>query len=174
MEPLFENKTECSQKDYDIFLEEYKKEFTTSDYAYILFYVVFFGICVFLAFSKKEFILGFVLLTGIIIYLWYKIIRPTNMVEKTKENQKLNGNIINNYIFYKNYFKVESTEGKTQFLYFKIYRVVETKEFFYIYITRQLAYIISKNGFTKGDKREFTNFLKKKVFTKYKNRINNI
>ena len=170
---IFENKTRYSQKDYDIFLESYKKEYSTSEYAYTLFYILFFGLCMVLAFMKKDYLLGIGIIVGLGIYLWYKIIRPNQLVNKTRNSQELSGNFVNNYEFYKNYFKVENSEGKAQALYLKLYRVVETKEYFYIYISRQYAYIISKSGFTKGDKDEFSKFIRKKVFiTRYRRRTN--
>lgn len=172
MEKIFENKTNYSEKEYDIFLESYKKEFATSENVYIIIYTMFFGFCMILAFIEKEFLLGIALLIGLGIYLWYKIIRPNKLVEKTKKSQKVSGSFVNNYDFYQNYFKVENSEGKAQILYFKLYRVVETKDYFYIYISRRYAFIVSKAGFTKGNKVDFSKFIKKKVFTKYKNRMN--
>lgn len=172
MEILFENKTKYSKKEYDIFIESYKKEYAVSDYAYIIFYIVFFGFCMILAFKEKEFLLGIALLIGLGIYLWYKVIRSNRLVEKTKKSKKVGGQFVNSYEFYKNYFKVENIDGKAQVLYFKLYRVVETRDHFYIYISRQYAFIVSKSGFTKGSTEDFSKFIKKKVFTKYKNRIN--
>ena len=171
MEKLFENKTKYSQKEYDIFLKSYAEEYATSDRAYMIFYIVFFGLCMIFAFREREFILAFALLIGLGIYLWYKIIKPFRAVEKDKKSQKLSGNFINKYEFYKNYFKVENPEGTAQIFYFKLYRVVETKSYFYIYISRQYAFIVSKLGFTEGKTEDFSKFIKKKVFTRYKNRI---
>lgn len=172
MEKLFENKTKYSQKEYDIFLESYKKEYASADNAYIVFYIVFFGFCTIWAFIEKEIFLGIALLIGLSVYLWFKIIRPNQLVEKTKKSPKVSGKFVNKYEFYKNYFKVENPDGKTQVLYFKLYRVVETKSYFYIYISREYAFIVSKLGFTEGKAEDFSKFIKKKVFTKYKNRIN--
>ena len=124
------------------------------------------------AFKEGEIVLGIVLLIGLLVYLWYKIIRSAQLVEKDKKSNKVSGNFVNKYIFYKNYFKVENPDGKAQIFYFKLYRVVETKSYFYIYISRQCAFIVSKLGFTKGKTEDFSKFIRKKVFTKYKNRIN--
>lgn len=171
MEKLFENKTKYSQKEYDIFLKSYTEEYAASDRAYMIFYILFFGLCMIFAFKEREFILAIVLLIGLGIYLWYKIIRPFKAVEKDKKSQKLSGSFINKYEFYKNYFKVENPEGTAQILYFKLYRVVETKSYYYIYISRQYAFIVSKLGFTEGKSEDFSRFIKKKVFSRYKNRI---
>ena len=172
MEKIFENKTKYSQKEYNIFLESYKKEYATSEYAYMIFYILFFGLCMIIAFKEGEILLGIALLIGLSVYLWYKIIRPAKLVEKDKKGPKVSGNFVNKYEFYNNYFKVENPEGKAQILYFKLYRVVETNSYFYIYISRQYAFIVSKLGFTKGSSKEFSEFMKKKLFLKYKNRIN--
>lgn len=172
METLFENKTKYSQEEYDAFLESYRKEYEKSDTAWILYYFIFFGACMLIAFIEKEIFLGIALLIGLLIYLWFKIIKPAKEVERDKKSHKVSGNFVNNYMFYKNIFKVENVDGKAQILYFKLYRVVETKTCFYIYISRQYAFIVSKSGFTKGTAEEFKQFLKKKMFTKYKNRIN--
>ena len=123
-----------------------------------------------LAFLEKEIILGLVIIVGLGIYFWLGIIRPNLIVEKTKKSKKVSGEFVNNYEFFKNYFKVKNQDGEAQVVYFKLYRVVETKDFFYIYISRQYAFIVSKQGFTKGTTEEFSEFMKKKMFTKYKNR----
>ena len=172
MEKIFENKTKYTQKEYDLFTESYKKEFAKSDYSFMMFNFIFFGICMIIAFIEKEFILAFGLIIYLFAYFWFKIIRPVKEVEKDKKSHKMSGNFVNNYEFYKNYFKVENVDGKAQILYFKLYRVVETKTDFYIYISREYAFIVSKFGFTKGTSEEFSKFIKKKMFTKYKNRMN--
>lgn len=171
MDYLFENKTKYSQKEYDIFLDVYKKEYSFSNNAYLIFNIVFFGMCMVLAFKEKEIILGIAILIGLAIYLWYKLIRPMRLVEKNKKGPKLSGNFVNTYRFYKNYFKVDNPEGKAQIFYLKLYRVTETKTHFYIYISRDNAFIVSKFGFTKGKAEEFSKFIRKKVFHKYRNRI---
>ena len=171
MEILFENKTTYSQEEYNAFLESYRKEYEKSDTAWLFFNFIFFGICMIIAFIEKELILAFVLLIYLLVYFWLKIIKPTKEVERDKKSNKVSGNFVNSYMFYKNIFKVKNLDGKAQILYFKLYRVVETKTNFYIYISRQYAFIVSKSGFTKGTSEEFKQFMKKKLFTKYKNRI---
>ncbi len=172
MEELYENKTKYSEKLYNIFLNAYREEYASSENLLMIYNIGFFGICCIFAFIEKLILLGVVIIVGLMIYVWYKIIRPTIREEKTRKGPKLKGNFINTYKFYKNYFKVENPEGQAQVLYFKIYRVVETRDYYYIYISRENAFVMSKNSFTKGSSLEFTNFIKKKVLIKYKNRIN--
>lgn len=173
MEELFINKTKITEKEYDIFLKSYQEEYTSSETLYLLFNTIFFGICMILAFREGETILGIIILLGLLVYLWFKIIRPTQRVQKDKKSKKVSGKFINTYKFYKNFLRVENPDGNAQIYYIKLYRVVETETHFYIYLSREYAFIVSKEGFTKGNSEEFAKFLKKKTFNKYKNRIKN-
>ena len=171
MEELFENRTKYTQKEYDIFLKSYANEYSTSENLYMLFNFGFFGLCMIIAFIEKEIVLAIGILVGLGIYFWYKLIRPAVRTQKTKKSNKLNGEFTNIFKFYQRYFDVQNPEGKAKIYYAKIYRVVETKQYYYIYLTREHAFIISKIGFTKGNVLDFTEFMKKKVFFKYKNRM---
>lgn len=171
MEELFVNKTKYSKEEYETFLNSYSDEYATSENAYIIFNIAFFGFCMVMAFRNNETLLGIALLIGLLIYIWFKFIRTAKQNKKDRESEKLSGNFVNTYKFYKNYFNVENPEGKAQILYFKLYRVVETNTNYYIYLSRDVAFIMSKEGFTKGNELEFSQFIKKKTFGKYKNRI---
>ncbi len=171
MEELFKNETKYTKEEYDIFLKEHQKEYSMSETAYMLFNIIFFGMCMIFAFRNNEPLLGAILLIGLLIYLWYKFIRPKKELDKTLESEKLSGDFINHYIFYKKFFKVDNKEGNAQIFYYKLYRVIETQENYYMYISRDYAFILSKSGFTKGDANEFSKFIKKKMLTKYRNRI---
>ena len=171
MEELFENKTKYTKEQYNTFMQVHQSEYIVEEIAYMLFNILFFGLTMILAFRSKEIILGIAIVIGLIVYIWYKFIWSQKRVKKNTENGKLSGDFVNTYKFYKRYFGVENQEGNAQILYFKIYRVVETKDNYYIYITRNNAFIVSKNGFTKGDNIEFSKFIKGKTITRYKNRI---
>ncbi len=170
MEVLFKNKTRYTQKEYDLFLEEYQKEFAMSENLYTLFNFVFFGFCAGFAFYGHEIWLGIVIILALLFYAWYKFIRPARRVQKTKQSNKVDGKFINKYTFYKNYFKVDNPDGNAQLYYFKLYRVTETKTHFYIYISREYAFIMSKKGFEDDKSEEFSKFIKKKMHGKYRNR----
>ena len=171
MEELYENKTKYTRKEYDDFIKVHQQEYATSENAFTIFNILFFGMCMVFAFIEKEWILAIAILLGLLIYIWYKFIRPVKRAEKDINSEKLSGNFINTYKFYKSYFNVENPEGKAQIFYFKLYRVIETKDMYYIYISRDNAFILSKDSFTKGDKLEFAKFIKSKVRMKYRNRI---
>ena len=170
---LFENKTKYTEDLYNIFLKEYKKEYASSENLFTGFNFFFFGICMFFAFKENELILAFAILIGLIIYFWYKFIRPATREIKTRKNPMLKDNFINTYKFYERYFDVENPKGKARTYYLKVYRITETQDYYYIYISREYAFIVSKTEFTEGNNIEFTTFIKKKLLGKYRNRMKN-
>ncbi len=171
MDELYKNKTKYTQKEYEIFLKSYKKEYAFTDSLSIIFNFVFWGGCMVLAFAQKEWLPAIGILIGLIVYIWYKFIRPATKQQEILNGPRMSGKFVNSYTFYQNYFDVENPEGNAKIYYMKIYKMVEAKEYYYIYLTKELAYIVSKIGFTKGNSDEFSVFMKKKLFRRYKNRM---
>lgn len=172
MELLFENKTKCTDKEYQKYLETYKKEYALSENINTVIYLIFLIFCITFAIKEKQIILGIGLIMIVIIFIWYKLIRPYKLLQKTQQSTTL-GQYICNYKFYKNNFEVKAPEGTATIFYFKLYKVIETNTHFYIFISKENGFIISKNGFTKGEAKEFSKFIIKKVNFKYRNRKTN-
>lgn len=167
---LFKNETKYTQKEYEIFLDVYQKEFEVSECVYSIVYFIFLTICLILSLFNKLYLLSVFLILTIIIYIWYKFIRPNQFIEKERKSDKFRYEYINEYTFYKRYFCIENKQGKATILYFKLYRVVETKTNFYLFIDRNYALIILKNSFLKGNAEDFSKFIKRKTGLKYKNK----
>lgn len=169
MEQIFKNTTKLTEKEYKIFLKSYQNEHAKADLLYSLFYSIFFIICAIMLLINKDYLVGGILLLGVIAYMIYKYFRTKKIAQNN--NKKLNIQITNKYDFYNNYFDIENQEGSGRIWYVKMYKVVETNTHFYIYISREYAYIISKSGFTKGEEKDFSKFIKKKaMYYKYRNR----
>ena len=49
-----------------------------------------------------------------------------------------------------------------------LHKIYETPDFFYLYITRENAFLVSKDSFSLGTKEDFSKFLKNKCRLKYK------
>ena len=67
------------------------------------------------------------------------------------------------FTFYKNYFTI----NKKTIYYFKLFKVFETKDYFYLYIDEDTAALVSKKGFEIGTAEEFSNFIRKKCLLKF-------
>ena len=167
-EELFKNETKCTQKEYEKFLKIQEKEHQVSELLYTLFNFGFFSMCLVIAFINKEYKLSIIILIGLLIYGWYKFIRPMQKIKKEKNSPKLKNEYINTYKFYKHYFTTENNDGKAQTYYVKIYKVIETETHFYIYISKEYAFIVSKEGFIEANYEDFRKFIKQKVKINYK------
>lgn len=173
MELLFENKTECTDKEYEKYLQIYQKEYAVQERLNTIIYFIFLIFCIIFAINEKQIALGIGLIVIMIIFIWYKFIRPYKLLQKTQKKTTLEQYICH-YKFYKNNFTVNAPEGTATIFYFKLYKVIETNTNFYIFISKENGFILSKEGFTKGKTKEFSNFISKKTMLKYKNRIEKI
>ena len=67
------------------------------------------------------------------------------------------------YLFGADSFTAESPDGTIYAAYAEVCRVVETDRYFFIYTGEQMAHIIPKVGFTKGDPLAFASFIMEKT-----------
>ena len=157
-EILFENETKCTEKEYNIFIKVHDKEYAISELIYTIGYTIFLVFCGILLVLNKDLIAGiFVLCLGIAFFM-YRNIHPKKL--EKEQRKKIKQPIKNNY----------NAEGNSTTFYFKIYKIIETNDSYYIYVNREFAFMISKKGFVKGDVKSFTKFLKKKRRFKYRDR----
>ena len=164
MKPLFKNITKYTKKSYDEFLVFHKNKYglkfiiLTSILTALLLY------CSITSFISGQYILGLVFILLIIAFLEYRIYLPIyrykNAFKKKNEKDK---NIFT-FSFYKNYFKI----NKERVYYFKLHKIFETEDFFYLYITKEHAALVIKKGFKIGDSDRFSEFIKNKCKFKYK------
>ncbi len=168
MGELFINKTKCTKEEYDRFQESYKKEYALSEWISVLYYFVFFIFCIVMSFISKEFKLGIILIIAFCLYLFYKFIFMPKRIKKQEGSNQLVKEYVTTYIFYNKIFTSKNEDKEVSTPYFKIYRVIETKTNYYIYVSREYAFIVSKEGFENDKEAEFKEFIKKKVKLKYK------
>lgn len=71
------------------------------------------------------------------------------------------------FYFYENIIKIKYKKQSDRILYFKLHKIFETKQFFYLYTDEKNSLIIDKNGFQIGTAEEFTKFIKAKCPFKY-------
>lgn len=169
-EVLFKNETRCTKQEYEEFLDSYTKEYFASETAYAFFNIIFFSVCTLGSILYKEYILTVFLIIGIILYVLYKFVRPNIKIQKEKNSDKIKFEFLNTFLFYKNSFSVENKDGSAVINYFNLYKVIETSSHFYIYISRDYAFILSKKGFIDSTSYDFSDFIQKKVKFKYKKR----
>lgn len=169
MKPLFKNITKYNRENYHHLLEFHQNKFGTkiivSTFIMLIFYLYIFIQNII---YKNWKMLCMILIATIAVILTKEMIKRIKKEDKTNK-KRLNRNQDYIYNFYPYYFKVRiGRKGQTIF-YFKLYKVYETKEEFYLYTDKDHSLIVNKNGFTIGNSRSFSNFIKKKCMLKYKN-----
>lgn len=172
MKELFINETKCSKKEYEIFIKAHGEQYGLKEDLYTIIYAIFF--ISFIIYSLKNMLcFAGVMLTIILIgFLAYRIIQPNLVVKKEIKSKKIKNEQINIYKFYKYHFSVKNIQGASTIMYFKIHKVLENSTHFYIYLTKTNAYVVSKQGFTKGNSNDFSEFLRKRVWFRYNKKKN--
>jgi len=167
MKPLFENTTKYNKKNYEQFLGFHNKKFSFSYNLYTIIMTILLVICMILNILERKLLFVFMFLGILVLFLLYRLYWPMKRHQKTQKQYENNKQLICNYSFYKWYF----TLNDKTFYYFKLYKVFETKDYFYLYINDEHASLVNKNGFKNGNSKDFAEFIKKKCLFKYSKQI---
>ena len=102
-----------------------------------------------------------------ILYAINKVLRNQKKQERVHKRRIQRGQ---NYVydFYRYYIRVKIGRKGQTIYYFKLHKVYETKDYFYLYLNKEYSLIVSKEGFTIGNSRKFSEFIKRKCILKYK------
>ena len=128
-------------------------------------YLYFQFICL-LAFGNR--FQGVIITIVLISFIAYRIYRPKRIVDKEMKSDKFNINNTNTFIFYDKNLEVQNNNGSFTYRYFMFHKIFETEDFFYLYVTKENAFLVAKDSFTYGTKENFSNFIKNKCKLRYK------
>lgn len=163
-EILFKNVTRYNTKNYNQFIEFHNKKYSFSTNSYTIIMTILLIYCVILNIKQKNIPLILLFVALLIGFLAWRIYFPMKRYQKTQKNFAKTKETISTFSFYDLYFLVD----KKPIYYFKLYKVFETKDCFYLYINQDYAMMVSKNGFKIGTAEEFSKFIQKKCFFKYR------
>lgn len=167
MKPLFKNVTKYNSKNYEQFIKFHGEKFNFSYNMYTAVMSILLIYCIILNIMQKNIPFVLLFLALLILIFLFRMYLPMKRYQKTQKQYSKNKETSISFIFYKFYFTV----GKKTFPYMRLYKVFETKDYFYLYIDDENAVLISKNGFKMGTAEEFSEFIKKKCFFKYKKEV---
>ena len=168
MEKLFENKTTYTKETYMKFLRFHTKTYNLPYTLYTLSWAIVFILCIYAAFDSGNRMQGIIITMILIGFVAYRIYRPKRIVSKELESEKISNNNKNTFSFYNKNFSVKNNNGSFVFRYIMLRRIFETNEFFYLYIDKENAFILSKQSFTFGTAEDFSKFIKNKCKLRYK------
>lgn len=163
MKPLFTNTTKYNKNNYEQFLEFHNKKFSFSYNFYTITMTILLMICIVLNIAEKNILFILMFLCILVAFLLYRLYFPFKRHEKTEKQYEENKETQCKYSFYKWYF----TLNNQTFYYFKLYKIFETKDYFYLYINDEHASLVNKKGFELGNAEDFSKFIKKKCLFKY-------
>ena len=168
MKEIFRNETKCSKKEYEMFIKAHGKQYGLKEDLYTIIYTIFFIWSIIYSLKYNIYFAAIILIIVLITFLSYRIINPNLVVKKELNSKMIKNEEVNTYSFYKYYFKVKNNQGESNIIYFKIYKVLENDTHFYIYLTKTGAFVVSKQGFIKGNSDDFSDFLRRRVWHRYK------
>lgn len=164
---LFVNKTTYTKDMYVEFLKFHNKKYNPIYIAYTLFWAFLFFLCIILSFDSGSRTQGVLVTIILICFLIYRIVRPQLIVDKEMNSDKLEGNITNTFTFYEKNFEVKNANGKFIYKYSNLRKIFETQDYFYLYVTKENAFLLSKSAFSFGTSYTFSKFIKTKCRFKY-------
>lgn len=167
---LFKNKTKYTEQIYTDFLEFHNDKFGLKDSFYILFGSMLILFCTILYLYYNYYLHAFLFFVILLFFLYWKILRPINEVKKDFNSEKITDEKVFKFVFYDNYLKIfDGCLPYSKLRYLKLYKVFENNEFIYLYLDNEHALILDKKGFYYGELKDFSKFIKKKCWYKYKN-----
>lgn len=163
-EILFKNVTRYNTKNYNQFIEFHNKKYSFSNNFYTIIMSILLIYCVILNIEQRNMLLIVLFIILLMVFLLWKIYFPMKRYQKTQKNLANIKEAGFTFSFYDLYFLID----KKTIYYFKLYKVFETKDYFYLYINPDYAMLVSKKGFEIGTAEEFSEFIKKKCLFKYR------
>ena len=163
MKPLFKNITIYNSKNYNQFVKFHGDKFSFSYNAYTFVLLALLLYCIILNIVQYNIPLMLLFLAMFAFIILFRMYLPSKKYQKTKKNFAEKKQTSVSIDFFKFHFKVE----QNYYPYLKLYKVFETKEYFYLYVDEENAVLVNKNGFKLGSLEEFTDFIKKKCLFKY-------
>ena len=164
LKALFKNKTAYSKKIYDRFLEFHRNKF---GFKYKLYNIIVIGTilaCIVYSVGYKAYTTSVVFCIILVIFIIWRSLKPVAEVSKDYNSDKVKKSTIYTFNFYDKYFTVQDKKTVSKIKYYKLYRLFQTKDFFYLYIDKSHAFLIDKSGFFKGNSVDFYKFIKTRNF----------
>lgn len=159
LKAVFKNKTSYSKEIYDKFLEFHRNKYGFRYKLYNIIVIAIILACIVYSVAYHVYTTAIVFCIILVIFIIWRFLEPVQEVAKDYKDKTKNSTIYT-FNFYEKYFSVEDKKSISKIKYYKLHRVFQTKDFFYLYIDKTHAFLIDKSGFIKGDYKEFYKFIK--------------
>lgn len=163
MKILFKNTTKYDKENCDNFVNFHADKYGKKELLkYLLMFIVFVYMLIFnIIYKNWYFILA---LIAILILAYF--INNKKQAKKQKKKKRVQEYT---FYFYERYIKIKYKRQFDRILYLQIKKIFETDKNFFLYTDDKHSLILDKEGFTIGNSKQFSKFIKKKCPFKYSN-----
>lgn len=166
MKILFKNKTKYTKEIYEKYLQFHQNKFKNKYTFTTIVTILLLSFCIIINLQYLKYSTAFILFAILGAFCFYRFIYPNKQVEKELKTEKFKKEKEFTFTFYEKFFVISDKKKSEKIKYWKLYRVYETKEFFYLYIDKNHAFLLDKSTFIKGNTSKFLKFLKRKTWFK--------
>lgn len=170
---LFKNVTKYNKEIYTDFLKFHQKVFGLKYSFYTAFVIGILLILVATQIRIHNMDLAIILCFVIVGFFLWRYLHPASEVSKEFNSEKIQNEKEFTFTFYEKKIKIRENDMLDTYIikYNELYKIYETKDFFYLYIDRTHSLLINTNHFIIGNSEDFSEFIKKKCRLKYKYKI---
>lgn len=168
MKLLFKNTTKYTKKNYDEFLNFHSEHYKYWYLSYTLLMSCFIVFFIVVQINLHNISISYVFCIVLTAFILWRIFHPIFEVKKEYESEKIKEEKSYTFKFYEKKFSVLNLRYISEAKYSDLYKVFETDTFFYLYIDKKHSILLEKAKFTKGTSNDFSTFIKKKCWYKYK------
>lgn len=167
MKILFKNETKYDKDVYKKFLEFHSKKFYLKYNLYTALIIILFLFCLAIQIKYHNYTLAILFGFSLSIFFLWRFLHPFSTVQKELKSKKIENEKVFNFIFYEDKIKIRDNQNYNVISYYKLYKIFETENFFYLYIDKTHSFVLNKHVFLIGNSNDFSTFIKKKCKLKY-------
>ena len=168
MKVLFKNKTQYNKEIYKEFLEFHQEKYGTSYIFSTIVPTLLLIFCIIVQLQSRNFYLAILTTIIAILFAGWRFYDPIKTVKKEVQSKKIENEQEFIFKFYEKHFNIYSQKINSKIHYWQLHKIFETEEFFYLYIDKTHAFLLSKKGFEMGNSDEFAEFINRKWRFKFK------
>lgn len=169
---LFKNKTKYTRTVYDKYLSFHTKKYSFSYKIYTMVIIFLILFCLILQVKYHYYNLAIIFCIILTCFFLWRFLHPIKQVQDEYNGETLTQEKKFTFCFYEKYFTIKNKREFNKIKYYRLYRIFETSNFFYLYIDKTHAFLIDKSTFSIGNSNDFASFLRHKNVFKYRKYLN--
>ena len=121
------------------------------------------------AYEMKSYVMPIfiIVLDSILLLESFTNLLPDLQTKRILKTDHLIDGMVTTYTFYADRFDMENSMSKGEVPYEKLYRIIETPTYFYLYLNKMSAYLVSKEEFSDQELEKVKGYFQTKFHGKY-------